>query len=303
MTRHHKTNYHYFHVIGDCPSFIDIHKSYQNLAAKNPYITTISLNALRQRINRTGGTDQHLLNDPNNVFILWQDDTIATSRKCKVIIRYSEMVNDIANTGHQKELLLNFQNNMNSYDLILVHSKSAEKHLKRLTDKVSYLPIGYDEQVYGKPDYTSPKEHDLAYFGSYVGRRIKIVEYLKNHFGDRFHDLPCWDDGRRDILNKSKINLIIPWCKDPSFAAFRMLHTIGTSAAMLTEKADTYPAKNDKHIIQITDFDDENTTIKEIEHALTLDLQSIARRAHDDLSKITVDVSMEQLIELSKTLF
>ena len=72
---------------------------------------------------------------------------------------------------------------------------------------------------------------------------------------------------------------------------------------MLTEKTDTYPAKKDKHIIQISDFDDENTTIKEIEHALTLDLQSIARRAHDDLSKITVDVSMEQLIELSKALF
>jgi hypothetical protein len=30
-----------------------------------------------------------------------------------------------------------------------------------------------------------------------------------------------------------------------------MLHTIGTSAAMLTEKTDTYPAKKDKHIIPI----------------------------------------------------
>jgi len=303
MTRHHETNYHYIHVISDCPSFIDVHKSYKNLAAAKPYLTTLSLNDFRQRINRTGGQEIHLLNDPQNVFIIWHDDIVTRDRKCKIIIRYSEMVSDLKNLGHQKEILYNFENRITDYDFTLVHSKSAEKHFKRITNKVSYLPIGFDERVYGKPDYNSYKQYDLLHFGSYVGRRIKIIEYLKKHFGDRFLDLPCWDDERRDLLNRSKINLIIPWCKDASFAAFRMLHTLGTSAAMLTEKTDTHPAEEGKHILHITDFDDEMTTIKEIEHALTLDLQSLSKQANSDLAKITTDHSMNHIIELSKTLF
>jgi len=290
---HPDTGYHYIHVISDCLSFVDVYKSYQNLAQETPYMTTISLRDFRE--NPTG-----LLNDPNNVIIIWHDDRLITKdRKCKAIIRYSEMVTENENIGHQKELLDDYKAHIDNYDYTIVHSKSAEKHIKNLTDKVAYLPVGFDPLIYGTPEFDIPKRFDLITFGSNLGRRIQINDNLKKHFGDRFLETSCWDMGRKQLLEQSRINLIIPWCKNPSFPAFRMLQTLGTSAAMLTEKTNSHPAKPNKHIIQITDFDNETLTNQEIEKALTKDLVAISKKAHEDLT-ITTREAMNKLVKLTK---
>jgi len=293
---HPDTGYHYIHVISDCMSFGDVYRSYKNLAQELPYITTISLREFRD--NPTG-----LLNDPNNVIITWHDDRLITrDRKCKAIIRYSEMITENENIGHQKELLDDYKTNIDNYDYTFVHSKAAEKHIKTITNKVAYLPVGYDPLVYGTPDYNTPKKFDLIAFGSNLGRRIQINENLKKHFGDRFLEISCWDKDRKELLEQSRINLIIPWCRNPSFPAFRMLQSVGTSAAMLTEKTNSHPAKPNKHIIQITDFDDEALTNQEIENALTKDLINISKQAHKDLTTTTAQ-AMSQLINKTKDIF
>lgn len=285
---HPKTRKRYFHVVEPTPTFLDVYGSYRRLSSELKWLNVINPQAFRELT--------YELKDEKNVYILWHDQKVPPDRKCKIVIHYSEMVGDIGTFDAQKDMLKTFIDKINTYDAILVHSLTAKDYLKQYAKNVEYIPIGYDQNVYGKPNFDTPKEYEMVFYGSPVGRRIEIVKYLQSHFKDKLHTTSLFGKERQELLNKTRINLMIPWAKSCSFTSMRLYQSIGSSATLLTEKHETYPAEAGKHYVQIEDFDDQKKTIEQIEEALSKDLTSISKQAHEDLSKVDTKQSMNMLL-------
>ena len=288
MEYHPKTKKHYIHVIEPVPTFLDVLGSYRRLSQKCKWMSVIHQERYKEHFAEYDKAD--------NVIILWHDQEIPKTRKAKIVIHYSEMVGKIETFDCQRTMLNKFINRINNYDAILVHSLMAKDYLKKYKQEVEYIPIGYDHKIYGKPNFEVKKEYDLLFYGSPVGRRIEVINYLKDHFRDRLHTTSLFGEKRQEILNKSRINLMIPWSKNCSLTSMRLIQSIGSSAAFLTEKHDTYPAIANEHYIEITDFDNKSKSIDEIEQALKQDVSKIAAKAHADLSKVTTLRCMDMLI-------
>lgn len=288
----------YIHVIEKNNStFRDVKNSYIRLSNNDNTIEVIDTSEFiydqNNKTERYESTDSY--------YILWHDmnGVNKDNRNSKIFIHYSEMIGEELTYQPQFELYNKFIKNLNNYDLVLVHTPYAEKILKNVIEKVHYCPIGYDELVYGKPDFKATKTYDINFVGSMVGRRKVILDNIKKTYKDRLITKASWGNDRHNRLNSSRINLIIPWSLKSSFTSMRLWQTIGSSSVMAVECVDAYPALPGKHYIQLPSFtDDFNKAMWILRDALRSDLISMATQAYEDLSTITTKTSMDAIKDL-----
>ena len=296
-----ETNFHYLHVINDNLVFRDVYLSYKNAAARIPWMSVITQDEFRQICSQP----RHgVWSDKRIYLILWHDDLclIPNTNHCKVAIHYCEMVGDVRAFPPQQKIFDKFLAYISKYEFVMVHTKFAEEYLRKYCPRIYYVPIGFDPQVYGIPDFNIKKTRDMVFFGSDVGKRLEIVPKLQETFSSL--RINVFGMERQNLMQTAKLNLIIPWCEVGSFAPMRMWQSMGTSAVMVIEPTDTYPAIPDRHYIQIPKYaGDLSESIKAIKRALDTDLLKIARTAFEELSVITVDKCIGLIVELSERRF
>jgi hypothetical protein len=188
------------------------------------------------------------------------------------------------------------------YDGIFVHSQFARDLIRRHIQNTFFTPIGFEKRVFGEPAYAG-KLYDVVWYGSYnvaaPGKRA-LVHQIARKLKCKFHDISgAFLSDRQKLLNKSRLILHIQYYKGTSFTSMRLWQAVGSSAVMLIEPMDTFPAEPGKHYIQIPEINEDN--IPQIAAAIDKaaarsDLIDIARKAYGDLSQYTYRRCMEEYV-------
>jgi len=253
----------------------------------------------------TWSADRPEWQDPDTTVVFWSYislprilEMIPPKRSAAIALRYSESIGeaDKLNPG-LAEVLKIFMSGMGAFDAVLVGSPSAEKFLKPYCRKIAVDPIGYDPGVMGTPDWDRAKTHDLIFYGSPYGRREWILPALQRHFGKRllFVQKTIYGKKRKRLCDRCRATLYVGHSEEIAVPGFRIWQAVATSAALVTEAADAWPAVAGVHYVGIPTArkDHMDEFIEGIEKALLLPLGAIARRAHADLSKYTIEKDME----------
>jgi len=243
--------------------------------------------------------------DPNNVIILWWWNTpgllnvVPPQREAAFALWYGESVGPPEKMSlHQGGILTKFLGYLKIPDTVFVGSPSAAQFLRPYCRKAAHAPIGYDPKIMGEPNWAQSKEYDFGYCGFPIGRREWILPALRHRFGKRLFEFfgPFWKD-RKQIYDQCRAILYIPHSEEPSLPGMRIWQCIASSAPLITEKRDGWPAVAGRHYVELpeakeTDLD--GFTDK-VEQTLKLPLEEIARRAYTELSGYTVDRAMEYI--------
>jgi len=89
--------------------------------------------------------------------------------------------------------------NSNGSRLIKMNDAVAPYQLHQNTDKVKFLPSVFDPSLFYE-DKSTPKEYDIAIFGTAAGNRGYWIEKLNEKYGDKFHHIGGFVHGS-DILS------------------------------------------------------------------------------------------------------
>lgn len=243
--------------------------------------------------------------EPGNAIILWWWNypgllqVVPPQRKASLALWYGESVGPPEKLcPHQRGIFSGLEWYFRTVDLVLVGSPLAARFLAPRCKRVAYAPIGYDPKIMGTPDWSAPKEYDFGYCGFPIGRREWIVPALKRRFGKRFLNFfgPSRLERKR-IYDRCRAVLYIPHSEEPSLPGLRIWQSIASSAPLITEKRDCWPAVPGKHYIEVPETKIENVDrfVDQVERALKLPLMDIARRAHDELSVYTADRAMSYI--------
>ena len=243
--------------------------------------------------------------DPNNVIILWlwsspgMIDVIPKERKASLAVWYIESVGPPEGLcPDQRPVLERFLGYFKVPELVIVGFPSSAEFLKPYCRKVIYAPTGYDPAVMGTPNWSAPKKYDFAFCGLEAGRRNWIFPALRKRFGTRFiHITGKFGLDRKSIYDQCRVVLYIAHSVEPCFAPMRIWQSIASSAALVTEKRDVWPAVAGRHYIEVPEAKETELDqfIDRIERTLDQPLEEIARRAHEELSVYTVDRAMEYI--------
>jgi len=243
--------------------------------------------------------------DPNVAVIFWSYislphilQMIPPKRAAAIALWYSESIGEAGklNPG-LGEVLRVFMGHMKMFDAVFVGTPSAEKFLRPHCRKITVDPLGYEPEVMGTPDWSKPKDHDLVFYGSPYGRREWILPALDKHFGKRMLLVPNATYGieRKRLCDGCRAILHVGHSEELSVPKFRLWQAVATSAALVAETGDAWPAVPGRHYVELpmAKQDHMGEFVEEIEKALRLPLEAIARKAHEDLSKYTIERSMQ----------
>jgi hypothetical protein len=307
MDKHPLSGLHYIHVMNnDNLTFSEVYDCYQYAAQSLKWMST---RTVKQYYDDIKNKNSPYYEDEHCMYILWHDVKCPEEgRKARCAIHYSEQIGDLSNIfDAQRTMFTRFVERINQYDLIFVHTRFAAEHMKQHTSKVHFVPIGYEKDVMGEPDYKIKKKIEIMFYGSHREntKRAWVLQALSKHLKKKFRYMGgAFKRHRKSILDKTKLSLYIPHEDNCSFATMRLWHTIASSAVMLIEPTDTWPAQPEQHYIEIPTIKPDNMAeiVGKINVAANRpDLLDIARRAHDELSKFDVKYCMEEfLIPASK---
>lgn len=293
--KHPDLGLEFIHVISDeSPTFHDVYRCHQYVYVSGiaNWIKVISSNQYKTLL--TDQTSQYYT-DPTCVYILWHDweGNMPSGRQARVFLHYSELIGDPQYlTDNQREMFTQFLTTANKYDRIFVHTKWAAQYLKTYISNVFYAPVGFEPDVMGIPDYTVTKAYDIVFYGSWAGRRQTIIPTLRAELKHKLTDVVgVFGQARHRELNKARAIIHIPFTDNSSFTTMRLWQAITSSAVMLIEPTDTWPAVAGQHYIQIPHITDQNIgdIAKAIDTALdNTNLVEMSKAAFTDLSKYTV---------------
>jgi hypothetical protein len=271
--------------------FSEIHACYKASSELNPWMSARFLD------ERQFPTD-----DPSAFLIFWQvfPEGLVVPTKARKALRYTEsMPVDPLRTENQKDHFQQFRNVACNLDRVIAHTPTAVNILGGYTNNVFLAPIGFEPSVYGVPDWTVPKTVDIGFYGSMVGKRPAVIDAVQERFGNRLRIINSFGWPRKRDLDRCRISLYVGHCEDPSFATTRLWQTIASSAALVMEDRDAWPATPGLHYVTIPRVDLSNLGgfLDSLERVLERsDLESVARTAFDDLSKFSVKECMERYV-------
>jgi len=239
--------------------------------------------------------------DPNLAIIFlcnipW---VVPARRKAKFIFQYVESVGDPAKmVPQQRKWLTYYMTRAHEPDLFIGGTPPVRDFWARLGCRSIGAPIGYDPEVMGVPDWTRQKDYDLGFCGLLVGRREWILPAIARRLGKRFLNIQGFGRPRNDAFNSCKAMLYVGHAEETAFADMRLWSAVSTSAALITENRDAWPAVPGLHYIPLphAQKDDPDAFVNSIEASLKLPLMDIARRMHEDLSAYTVERCIEEFV-------
>lgn len=231
--------------------------------------------------------------DPGNCIVFWGcHPRIPDGRAAKCALRYTE------SAGPVQGLIVNQRAEMECIallgkvpDIVFVGTPAVKTILEPFCRKVVVAPIGYDAVVMGIPDWSRPKHGDVCFHGTPVGRRTWLIPILKSRLGSRFQVISKMGRSRQEAVNRCKAALYVGHSEEPGFPGMRLWQAVATSAALITEARDAWPAVPGRHYIAIPPAreNDPEAFIGDLEKALQQPLLEIARMAHEELSKYTIE--------------
>jgi hypothetical protein len=298
---HPESGLHYVHLIPTCPAYQDVGGMLSSLAARCPWISIAPVDAFGPI------QDSADYQNPRLMFVLWGGAEHAeprdrSGRKAKLALFYCETLGDPALLhSDQRAVLERFSARAYKYDLVFAHTPTAVAWLERNTSaRASLMPSGYDPEVQGRPMTISDKRFDLVFYGARMNRRERLRE-LERRFRVRYADVSgVYGPNRHRMLNDSRAILQIHHAPpSASFAAFRLWQAVGTSAALLMEPIDAWPAQPSRHYLEFLPL--ESVAVEDSARAIEslLDrknLEVIARRAAEELSRFTPQYCMEHFL-------
>jgi len=278
---------------GEPPCFTEFERAYQKTVQGLPEVSL-------DRLNRWP-PDRPEWQDPAFAIVFWcrLPKVIPRKRAARCILYHLESSGIPTDLSHgQKALLEDFLERSRQPDLFLVTTPAAESFWAPRVRRVAVAPIGFDAETMGVPNWSQEKTHDVGYCGTLVGRREWILPILSKHLGPRLRIITeCCLEMRR-IFNSCRIMLHVAHSEEPGFPTLRIWQAISTSAALVTERRDAWPAVSGRHILQIPPArkEDPGDFLSGIEEALRMPLLRIARLAHEELSLYTVERSIKEFM-------
>lgn len=284
----------YIHVFPVSEFFREIRDCYRSAARRLPWMSTDDLS------NWT--VDRFEWNESDLVLIFWgRMPSVPERRRATLVFRYTESVGDPELLIEaQRDLMTDFAARADLPDLLLAGCPAVADYWSPLCRAVAVAPMGYEPGVLGKPDRSTVKRFDVAYRGHYVDRRTWLIREIEKRFGSRFNWIHGFGLDRKCKLDACRADLYIGHSVEYGFPGARLWQSIASSAALLTEPRDVWPALAGRHYIQLplADHDNRRTFLDALGDALsnrTL-LESVSLLAHKELSVYTIDRCMKEFV-------
>lgn len=283
----------YIHVFPQDPFLSEIGDCYRSAARRIPWMEVIDVASL--------SPDDW--QDYRAVVIFWGHlpaVIIPRHRRAAVVLRYTESVGDSSGLNPvQHDIIERFSAAASIPDLLIGGTHTVADFWKGKYKEVAVAPIGYEPAVLGRPDRDVKKTSDVAFRGNFLGRRVWILKKIQRSF-PHFKWIHSFGIDRKNELDRSKIDLYIGHSDEPSFPGMRLWQGIASSAALVTEPRDAWPAIAGRHYIEIPAADpsifgafvDSIRTLLKDEAAL----KKVSETAHAELSVYTIDHCMEEFI-------
>jgi len=286
----------YIHVFPPVAHYLEVVECYRAAAARMGWMSV--------ELWSTWSAERPEWRDPDCAVIFWGYISpphifrmVPQKRSAALVLRNSESI------GYEKDLdpgqvgvLDSFKKAFKSFDAVFVGSPLEAEFLRPWCPKIGWAPVGYEPEVMGAPDWKQRKDLDLVFYGAPYGRREWILPALRRHFGKRLLVCPVGTYGlrRKRFCERSRAILHVGHAREVSAPGFRIAQIPSTSAAFITESQDAWPAVHKKHFVALpmARKDHMDAFIDRLEEALKLPLEAVARAAHKDLSKFTVERAM-----------
>lgn len=285
----------YVHVFPSDPFLSEIRDCYRSAARRLPWMVVHDLAAW--------SSSREDWQDPELVVIFWgclPTGVIPERRRSALVARYTESVGlPEGLNAVQRQIVERYTADADVPDLLLGGTPTVADFWSGKHRATAFAPIGYEPEILGRPDWTTPKTIDFAFRGTLIGRRLYILKKLQKSF-PRLGSIHSFGLERKFQLDRALIDLYIGHSSDLSFPGMRLWQGIASSAALVTEPRDAWPAVAGRHYIEVPEVDPDlfGFFVENLRELLqdTAALRSIAETAHKELSVYTVDRCMEGFV-------
>lgn len=240
--------------------------------------------------------------DPDTTIIFVREipETIPSGRRARCVFHYTESVGEPGKLYlHQLNLLNYYAGRAGEFDLFLAGTPTAVDFWRSRCRRVGLAPLGYDPEVMGIPDWTRPKTHDIGFCGSLVGRRTWVIPAIRDRLGPRYLEIGGVSGKVRNaIFDSCRSMLHVGHSDEPSFAHLRLWSAVSTSAALVTEERDAWPAVANTHYVSLHPAEEgqPGPFVDQLEETLNLPLQEFARAMNRDLSLYTAERCIREFV-------
>lgn len=294
MNVHPTARRRYIHIFPRSAVFEETQASYRSASARMPWMSVDDLEWWHP------WRAEWFLSEIVLIFWGLLPDEIPADRKAAVVFRFTESVGDPELlTKGQADSMRAFALRAREPDLMIAGSPVIADYWSRMCRRISVAPSGYEAAVSGTPDWSVEKKHLVSFRGSHVDRRIWIVQMLQETFDKEFLWIKAFGNDRKRNLDLCKADLYLGHSEDYGFPGTRLWHAIASSAALITERRDAWPAVANRHYVTIESASQANVRrfVNELrEILLHYPLEQLARTAHEELSQYTIDRCMEDFV-------
>jgi hypothetical protein len=275
-------------------TFSEIEESYRRAAARLGSVEVQNLGSWTRKKKEW--------NDPNTVILFLREipEVIPPDRKAKCVFHYTESVGEPGCLiPNQQGMADYYSSRAGEFDLFLAGTPSAVEFWRPRCRKVALMPLGYDPEVMGVPNWTREKTHDIGFCGTMIGRRNWVFPSIRKRFGSRYLEIGGISGKERNAaFDACRIMLHVGHSNEKGFAHLRLWSAVSTSAALVTEERDAWPAVPRQHYVSLLPVEEENpeTFVDQLVETLKLPLLEIARMMHADLSAYTSDRCLKEFM-------
>lgn len=294
MNTHPGTGRRYIHIFPSAPFLQEIRNCYEYACRRLPWMDVDDLDGW--------STERPEWFIPELVLVFWAllPDRAPADRTAAYAFRYTESAGDpelLAET--QVAAMGQFAFRASEPDIVLCGNPVIADYWSRLCRAVAVVPSGYEREILGVPNWEAPKSSDLVFYGSDIGRRSWILGAVSEKFGNGFVRIGDYGFKRKRSLDSSRANLYIGHSSDYAFPGTRLWHAISSSAVLISERRDAWPAIPGRHYIELEParLERPGTFAGQLTEVLDQEpLEEVARTAHEELSLYTIDRCMEEFL-------
>lgn len=239
--------------------------------------------------------------DPSLVVILWRDSPVPVERSCRVGRVYLETlygVGTLPTTPYQRNLLEEFEAKCSRLDFTVVQTPSMVNDAKARGWPTPLLcPTGWDPDVMGRPDFSIQKTLDIGCYGTNYGHREEAMPPLLVAMSGSLFQFTGLGNARKRTLDHFAAVLTVLHSPGCSYPTMRLWQAAASSAAMISEPGDAWPARPGEHYVQIPlirSGDALGETVRLLREILAdrLTLMLTAKRAYESLREFTPEWCM-----------
>ena len=294
MNVHPKTGLHYIVSFRACPAYDDAMHMYERMAEKYDWLECIREQELIRRM-------ETIAQDERNFVVIWGvwSPRPPQERKAMFTRVWSEAYDDdeMNMIKHHRDWLSSARANIRHMDGVFGHTPWMASRME--TDSVPgfALPMGWDPEVMGTPDWEAEKKHRFTYIGAIAGKCRWLVPGMQGALGDEMHQpQDIAGKSRTDMFNASHANLYLSHADVHSFPTFRIWQTLCSSAALIAEKGrDCWPMTEEMYIGMPTIARANGPKVANMIKSVPNDMYAMtARRLHDGLA---TDFTIEKILE------